>query len=158
MKPYEGLGVPIIRCSAAEGRGRTELRRALAGKVSAFVGHSGVGKSSLLNSLKPDLGLQVGDVSHGYGRGTHTTTRSTMWDIGEGTKIIDTPGVRSFGLWKLTAAELPWYFPEFSAVGRCKFRDCGHTHEPVCAVKDAVEAGDISRDRYDTYLRILESL
>ena len=81
-----------------------------------------------------------------------------MWDLGNDTHIIDTPGVRSFGLWKLTAEELPWYFPEFAAVGRCKFRDCGHTHEPDCAVKRAVGEGEISQDRYDTYLRILESL
>lgn len=158
IQPYLGLGVPVIRCSASTGAGRVELREALAGKVSAFVGHSGVGKSSLLNSMKPDLDLQVGDVSHGYGRGTHTTTRSTMWDLGDGTRVIDTPGVRSFGLWKLTAEELPWYFPEFAAVNRCKFRDCGHTHEPSCAVKDAVELGEIARDRYETYLRILDSL
>ncbi|HVT11672.1 MAG TPA: ribosome small subunit-dependent GTPase A [Fimbriimonadaceae bacterium] len=158
IRPYLGLGVPVIRCSASQGIGKEELRQALAGKVSAFVGHSGVGKSSLLNSMKPDLDLEVGDVSQGYGRGTHTTTRSTMWDLGDGTRVIDTPGVRSFGLWKLTAEELPWYFPEFGEAGRCKFRDCGHTHEPTCAVKSAVEDGRISRDRYETYLRILESL
>jgi len=158
LKPYASLGIPLIRCSATSGLGRDELREAMAGKVSAFVGHSGVGKSSLLNSLKPDLGLEVGSVSAGYGRGTHTTTRSTMWDLGDGTRIIDTPGVRSFGLWKLKAEELPWYFPEFAAVGRCKFRDCGHTHEPECAVKEAVDSGEISQDRYETYLRILESL
>jgi ribosome biogenesis GTPase len=158
LRPYESLGVPVVRCSAAEHVGGDELRAVLAGKVSAFVGHSGVGKSSLLNSLKPDLGLDVGSVSHGYGRGTHTTTRSTMWDLGDDTRIIDTPGVRSFGMWKITAAELPWYFPEFAAVGRCKFRDCGHTHEPQCAVKDGIETGAITQERYETYLRILESL
>lgn len=158
LAPYEALGLRVIRCSAAESIGKAEMREALTGKVSAFVGHSGVGKSSLLNAMKPDLSLQVGSVSSGYGRGTHTTTRSTMWDLGEDTRIIDTPGVRSFGLWKLTAAELPWYFPEFATVGRCKFRDCGHTHEPQCVVKDAVESGEISRDRYDTYIRLLESL
>ncbi len=158
LRPYDGLGLPVIRCSAESGLGLEDLRRALSGKVSAFVGHSGVGKSSLLNSMKPELDLEVGSVSQGYGRGTHTTTRSTMWDLGGGTFVIDTPGVRSFGLWKLTSAELPWYFPEFAAIGSCKFRDCGHTHEPLCAVKIAVESGEISKDRYDTYLRILESL
>jgi ribosome biogenesis GTPase len=158
LKPYRALGLPVISCSAETGLGRDELLAVLSGKVSAFVGHSGVGKSSLLNTLKPDLDLQVGTLSEGYGRGRHTTTRSTMWDLGGGTRIIDTPGVRSFGLWKLTPDELPWYFPEFAAVGRCKFRDCGHTHEPECVVKSAVEDGEISRDRYETYLRILESL
>jgi len=158
LRPYTALDLPVIRCSAASALGGEELRDALKGKVSAFVGHSGVGKSSLLNAMKPELDLEVGSVSQGYGRGTHTTTRSTMWDLGEETYIIDTPGVRSFGLWKLAPDELPWYFPEFSAVGSCKFRDCGHTHEPACAVKDAVETGRISQDRYETYLRILETL
>ncbi|HTQ12020.1 MAG TPA: ribosome small subunit-dependent GTPase A [Fimbriimonadaceae bacterium] len=158
LRPYDTLDLPVIRCSASKGLGRDELFGVLQGRVSAFVGHSGVGKSSLLNMMKPELGLAVGGVSQGYDRGTHTTTRSTMWDLGKETYIIDTPGVRSFGLWKLEADELPWYFPEFAVAGGCKFRDCGHTHEPQCAVKAAVEAGDISRDRYDTYLRILESL
>lgn len=158
LRPYRALGLPIAICSATEGRGSDELRTMIAGQVSAFVGHSGVGKSSLLNSLRPDLGLEVGAVSAGNRRGAHTTTRSTMWDLGGGTRIIDTPGVRSFGLWNLEAADLPWYFPEFASVGRCKFRDCGHTHEPECAVKEAVDAGEISRDRYETYLRILDSL
>jgi ribosome biogenesis GTPase / thiamine phosphate phosphatase len=158
LRPYQAVGVPVVRASAHEALGRDELREKLKGKVSAFVGHSGVGKSSLLNSLKPDLKLDVGSVSAVYGRGTHTTTRSTMWDLGDDTRIIDTPGVRSFGLWKLTAEELPWYFPEFSAVGSCKFRDCGHTHEPGCSVKAGVDSGMISQERYETYLRILESL
>lgn len=158
LRPYRALGLPIAICSATEGRGSDELRTMISGQVSAFVGHSGVGKSSLLNSLRPDLGLEVGAVSAGNRRGAHTTTRSTMWDLGGGTRIIDTPGVRSFGLWNLEAADLPWYFPEFASVRRCKFRDCRHTHEPGCAVKEAVDAGEISRDRYETYLRILDSL
>ncbi len=158
LAPYERLGVPIVRCSASARNGLDELRIALEGKLAAFVGHSGVGKSSLLNAMKPELGLAVGTVSEGYGRGTHTTTRSTLLDLGGGTRIIDTPGIRSFGLWQLTAEELPWYFPEFAAVTGCKFRDCSHTHEPGCAVKEAVESGEVSRDRYETYIRILESL
>lgn len=158
LRPYEALGIPVVQCSAATGRGRDELRNLLSCQVSAFVGHSGVGKSSLLNMMKPELELETGDVSEGYGRGTHTTTRSTLWDLGEDTRIIDTPGIRSFGLWNLGEDELPYYFPEFAAVGRCKFGDCSHTHEPGCAVKRAVDEGAIAEDRYDTYLRIKSTL
>lgn len=158
LRPYEALGVPVVRCSAARGEGREELRELLKGSLSAFVGHSGVGKSSLLNSLKPELALDTGSVSESYGRGTHTTTASTLWDLGEGTRVIDTPGIRSFGLWNIREEDVPWYFPEFALAGKCKFSDCTHTHEPNCAVKEAIEREEISEDRYDTYLRIRRSL
>ncbi len=158
LAPYQALGIPVVLCSASNGRGREELLQALQGRVSAFVGHSGVGKSSLLNMVKPELSLKTGDVSNGYGRGTHTTTKSTLWDLGNETLVIDTPGIRSFGLWNLREDELPYYFPEFAMVGRCKFGDCTHTHEPGCSVKVAVETGTIAEDRYDTYLRIKTTL
>lgn len=158
LAPYQVLGVPVVLCSANTGRGREELLECLHGRVSAFVGHSGVGKSSLLNMVKPDLSLKTGEVSDGYGRGTHTTTRSTLWDLGSGTRVIDTPGIRSFGLWNLREDELPYFFPEFAVAGRCKFGDCTHTHEPGCCVKVAVQTGAIAEDRYDTYLRIKETL
>lgn len=158
LRPYEALGVPIVRCSATRGEGKEELRELLKGSLSAFVGHSGVGKSSLLNSLKPELGLNTGGVSEGYGRGTHTTTASTLWDLGDGTRVIDTPGIRSFGLWNIREEDVPWYFPEFALAGRCRFNNCTHTHEPDCAVKEAVGRGEISEDRYDTYVRIRRSL
>jgi ribosome biogenesis GTPase / thiamine phosphate phosphatase len=156
LRPYRELA-PIVHCSAHKAEGLTELRDLLRGKTCAFVGHSGVGKSSLLNSLRPELSLDTGTVSEGYGRGTHTTTSSHLWEIEPETRVIDTPGVRSFGLWKLEPEELPLYFPEFQSV-RCRFRDCSHRVEPGCGVKEAVRTGEVDADRYETYLRILETL
>lgn len=159
LAPYHRLGLNVVECSAVIGRGIEELRRTLSGTTCAFVGHSGVGKSALVNALKPDLGLKTGDVSAGYGRGTHTTTASTMWDLGDGTRIVDTPGIRSFGLFKMKADELILYFDDINALASgCKYRDCTHSHEPSCAVKTAVESEDLDRDRYDTYFRLRDSL
>ena len=158
LDAYARLGVPVLPCAAASQEGIQELRGLLEGQLSAFVGHSGVGKSSLVNALKPDMGLKVGGVSTGYGRGTHTTTSSSLLDLGDGIRVVDTPGIRSFGLWQLSAEELPWYFPEFTQVARCQFSDCTHTHEPKCGVKQAVHEGLISEDRYDTYIRMRATL
>ena len=155
IRPYEQIGIPVVRCSAQEGAGVDQLRSLLLGRTGVFVGHSGVGKSSLLNALRPELDLKVGGVSDGYGRGRHTTTSSSLVDLGDGTRLIDTPGIRAFGLWKIGREELPWYFPEFETV-RCKFRDCAHLHEPGCAVREAVDRGELSPVRYQTYLGLLE--
>jgi ribosome biogenesis GTPase len=157
IRPYENIGIPVVRCSAQEGSGIDQLRVLLHGKTGVFVGHSGVGKSSLLNALRPALKLKVGDVSDGYGRGRHTTTSSSLLDLGEGTRLIDTPGVRTFGLWKIRREELPWYFPEFETV-QCRFRDCAHLNEPGCAVREAVSRGELSEVRYQTYLGLLEGV
>ena len=155
--PYEATGVEITTCSSLTHEGMAKLRQVVEGKTCAFVGHSGVGKSSILNAIKPDLKLDTGDVSEGYGRGTHTTTASSLFCLSGGTRLIDTPGIRSFGLWKMGALELSWYFPEFAEPsGRCKFRDCSHTHEPECGVKQAVRRGTLSAHRYETYRRLLE--
>jgi ribosome biogenesis GTPase len=157
VAPYASLDIPILACSAESGLGMDVLRDMLAGKTCAFVGHSGVGKSSLANGLFPDLSLKTGSLMGGYGRGAHTTSTSSLFEVGEGTKLIDTPGIRSFGLGKMTRMELQASFPEF-ANHACKFRDCSHTHEPSCGVKQAVEDGQVYRERHQTYLRLFEEV
>jgi ribosome biogenesis GTPase / thiamine phosphate phosphatase len=154
LAPYENLGIPVIRCSAANGEGIEQLLNALAGKLCVFAGHSGVGKSSLLNALATDLDLATGTVSPGNQKGRHTTRSSTLYQLPNGAMIIDTPGIREFGLWDIDKADLRRYFQEFD--GRaCAFADCSHTHEPNCGVKSAT---DIAPARYESYLRILETM
>ncbi len=156
---YRRLGLPVISASAKAEHGLDDLRRALAGKLCAFVGHSGVGKSSLLNALRPDLDLRTSDVRASDGTGRHTTTRSTLYSIGHGTRVIDTPGVRELGLWELTFDELCEGFPEFLDIAAgCRFSNCRHLREPDCAVREAVEEGQLSADRFATYLRLLNEL
>jgi ribosome biogenesis GTPase / thiamine phosphate phosphatase len=156
LAPYESLG-PIIRCSAITGEGIAQLSDALAGKPCVFAGHSGVGKSSLLNALDSGLTLDTSAVSSGNQRGRHTTTSSALYHLPNGAMIIDTPGIREFGLWNISSADVRGYYREFE--GRpCAFGDCSHTHEPDCGVKAAVEAGEIARARYEGYLRILQTM
>ena len=157
IAPYSVLDVPILAVSVETGQGMDALRESLAGKTCAFVGHSGVGKSSLANGLFPDLALKVGGLMRGHGRGAPTTTTSSLFDVGNGTKLIDTPGIRSFGLGKLSRLELQGAFPEFDRFA-CRFRDCSHRHEPGCGVKTAVESGEVYRERYETFLRLLEEV
>ncbi len=170
LDPYREAGIPIAVCAAAPGDDSSsrvdELRRLLAGKTCAFVGHSGVGKSSLANALDPRLGIETGQVRGLDQRGRHTTTASAMHIIdnpeefgGGEIRVIDTPGVRFFGLADVSPEELRWLFPEFEPyVHSCKFTDCSHEHEPGCAVKAAVERGELSAVRYDTYVRLLAEL
>lgn len=158
LQPYQELSAMLL-CSTSDGTGIEQLKQMLAGQTCAFVGHSGVGKSSLLNAIEPGLAIAIGSVSQGYGRGTHTTTSSTLHELPCGTRLIDTPGIRTFGLWDITASELSWYFPEFEDYrAECKFGDCTHTHETACGVKKAVSSRRLSQARYDAYLRILTSL
>lgn len=157
VAPYASLDVPILAVSNETGQGMDALREALAGKTCAFVGHSGVGKSSLANGLFPDLALKVGGLMRGHGRGAHTTSTSSLFDVGNGTRLIDTPGIRSFGLGKMSRIELQEAFPEFEGF-QCKFRDCSHVHEPGCGVKAAVEEGQLYRARYETFCRLLEEV
>ena len=159
LEPYRTLGLEILACSAKTGEGLNELRTLLRGRTAVLVGHSGVGKSSLLNALSPDLAVETGRVNAHLGTGRHTTTRSSLYRLTDEIRIIDTPGIRELGLWQLTPVEARAYFPEFEEhAGGCRFADCSHRHEPDCAVMAAVETGEIADARYATYARIVDSL
>ena len=154
---YEGAGYPIIEVSAHTGQGVDELRNMVDGHISLFSGVSGVGKSSLIKALDPALEPRVGEISDAHEQGRHTTTFYEMYSLATGGFIIDTPGIRGFGLVDLKKEEIALYFPEMlEAAQNCRFTPCTHTHEPGCAVKEAVEAGEISYDRYSSYLGMLE--
>lgn len=158
LRPYEELGVPVLPVSVQTGEGIAEVRRRLAGRTCAFVGHSGVGKSSLMNAI---LGTQdaVGEVSDASGRGRHTTTASRLVEGPDGTVVIDTPGVREFGVHFDSLDEVQEAFPEFEALApRCERRGCTHLREPGCAVRGAVADGRIHRARYASYVRLAEEL
>lgn len=157
---YTRAGFPVIRTSAVTGEGIPELRSRIRGRITAFTGNSGVGKSSILNRLSPGLGLPTGEVSEKLGRGRHTTRHVELYDLGEDTFAADTPGFSSFDTdqmeWILTD-DLPRAFPDFDGcLGHCQFRDCTHRKEPGCAVREAVTAGKIEKSRYESYLRLFE--
>ena len=157
---YTRAGFPVIRTSAVTGEGVEALGRILQGRITAFTGNSGVGKSSILNRLCPQLGLPTGEVSEKLGRGRHTTRHVELYRLEEDTYVADTPGFSSFDTdrmeWILTE-NLPMAFPDFDQyLGDCQFRDCTHRKEPGCAVRDAVAAGKIETTRYESYLRLYE--
>ena len=154
---YESIGYPVVTMSAATGEGADALRAQLVGKMSLLSGNSGVGKSSIINLLVPDAHVRVGDVSHTHHKGMHTTTFSELLDLPDDGAIIDTPGVKAFGTIDFERAEVAHYFPEiFKISDDCRFNNCTHTHEPGCAVLDAVEQGEIARSRFVSYLSILD--
>ena len=159
---YAAAGFPTLRVSAETGEGIEELKPLIAGKLSAFTGNSGVGKSSILNALDPAFQLQVGDVSQALGRGRHTTRHVELFRLPNGAEIMDTPGFSSFEAeelnWELKQ-HLPETFLEFRPyLGQCRFVGCSHTKEKGCAVLEAVRHGEIQKSRHQSYLRLYEEL
>jgi ribosome biogenesis GTPase / thiamine phosphate phosphatase len=156
---YEGAGYEVFPIVALEHDSVQALEDRLRDKTTLFSGHSGVGKSTLINQLIPELNLRTTEVSDWSGKGQHTTTFAEMFDLPFGGRIIDTPGVKEFGLIDIEREELSHYFPEMRAVlGDCRFNNCLHINEPGCAVKEAVASQRISEDRYISYVTILESI
>jgi ribosome biogenesis GTPase len=152
---YEDVGYRVIYTSTETGEGFYELKSTLAGKISAFAGPSGVGKSSLLNMLHPKLDLEVGEVSQAMKKGTHTTVTRQMFPLEGGGYVADTPGWKSLALWDTEPEEMEAYFPELrDLVQGCQFSDCTHTHEPNCAVLSAVKDGRVHPERFDSFLRL----
>lgn len=153
---YNKIGYNCISISAKENIGLDELKSLLNKKVSLISGNSGVGKSTLINSLEPDFNLKVAEISNYHLKGKHTTTFSEMFELTDGGFIIDTPGIKGFGLINIKNDELFHYFREiFSLSQNCQYYNCTHTHEPNCAVKDSVTSGEIAESRYRSYLNIL---
>jgi ribosome biogenesis GTPase len=161
VNEYRRIGYPVLLTSSVTGEGLDELRQTLKGRVSAFVGKSGVGKSALLNALESGLDLRVGEVGGGkVGKGRHTTTNVEMVTTAFGADIVDTPGTREFGLHHIDENDLAQFFPEMRPyIGHCKFGlDCQHDEEPGCAIRKAVVAGTISPRRYQSFLRLNKEL
>ena len=159
LEVYRRLGYQALATSATDGTGIDSLREALRDKTSVLAGPSGVGKSSLLMAIQPGLELRVQEVSSTTRKGRHTTSAVSLLPLDGGGYVVDTPGIREFGVFDVERGELKHYFPEMAdRFGQCRFADCTHLHEPGCAVVAAVQAGDIDPERYESYCRIYESL
>jgi len=157
--PYHGFGLDVIETSCTSGAGIAELAALMSTGVSLLVGHSGVGKTSLLNAVSPGLALTTGTVSDYHGRGRHTTTKTSLLPLAGGGFVVDSPGIREFGVTGLTEGELARLYPGFGELpDSCRFSDCRHRSEPGCAVRAAVADGTLSADRHEAYLRLLEGL
>jgi len=156
VRVYEQIGYTVVLTSAVVGTGLEESKQALSGRLSVLVGKSGVGKTTLLNAIQPDLGLRVAEVSDKTNKGKHTTSHLEMFELDFGGSIIDTPGMREFGVWGVDTKDLVQLFPEMRRyIGRCRFgASCSHSHEPGCVIKQAVEGGEIAQRRYNSYLRL----
>ncbi|RBW57253.1 ribosome small subunit-dependent GTPase A [Tenacibaculum sp. E3R01] len=154
---YEAIGYKCIEVSAKENKNIDLIKELMLDKVSMFAGHSGVGKTTLVNAIEPDLNLKTKEISEQHKQGQHTTTFAEMFDLSFNARIIDTPGIKGFGVVDMDKDELGDYFPEFFALKQnCKFNNCIHINEPKCAVKDALEKDEVSWSRYKSYLQILE--
>lgn len=154
---YEAVGYRCYKVSSVTGEGIEEIRGLLDGKITLLSGNSGVGKSTLINTLFPNYNIKVSEISDAYGTGKHTTTFSEMYPVADNAYIIDTPGIKGFGTFDMTRGEIGHYFKEiFRYSAECRFNNCTHTHEPKCAVVRAVEEHNISQSRYNSYLSMLE--
>jgi ribosome biogenesis GTPase / thiamine phosphate phosphatase len=154
---YQKIGYPCIHTSMVNNSGIAELTELMRGKISVFNGHSGVGKTTIINTVQPGLNLRTSEISDSHERGKHTTTHSELFELDFGGYIIDTPGIKAFGMLEMDSWEISHYFKEiFKISSLCQYNNCSHTHEPGCAVKNAVENGGISESRYISYIGMLE--